>query len=140
LLILLATQALVSTPANASASGCTWAPGYAGARNCIYVSGTGLYVLYTESSYTAGVAPWPNQLCNREHEWLFHRQGASQPSTAWRYHSGCIPGLAGFTSSYGWYHSDYMKDNTSYCARTRNSHTLLAGPEWSPYACISIHA
>lgn len=126
--------AVTGNPAHASASGCTFAPGYTGALNCIDVIGSGLTVSSTRSSYEPGVTPWPPQICNRQHQWKFKRNGQSFESYRSETAPSCIPGV--LTDYVDWSNPGVMANNSQFCARTNNSHT---GSTWTNYACVTIH-
>lgn len=138
--------ALSAGPAQADASGCTLAQGYSAARNCISVEGKRLNVDRVTSAYAAGVAPWPNQLCDREHELIFTAKDANEPQFRSMTIIDCMPGLPGqsgdglairsFQNDYvDWNDLGELKDGSSICTRSKNSHT---GYQWTPWACKTI--
>ncbi len=132
---LLMTLMAPATPASASASGCTLAPGYTGALNCISVVGSGLVVSSSRSTYVPGVSPWPENLCSRTHQWRYLRNGNTSYVTRTVNASGCIVGV--LNSYVDWSGPGTMANNSSFCARSKNSHT---GGVYSNYACVTIRA
>ncbi|BCB88153.1 hypothetical protein [Phytohabitans suffuscus] len=128
-------------PASASASGCTFAPGYALARNCIIVEGVGLVVWYTASGYEPGIEIPPPQVCSRRHEVRYVRADAPNNSTYTYLRAGplgCIPGV--LTSFVEWSGGYVARNGSQWCGRSRNTHTEQAGQPWSNWACITIRA
>lgn len=143
-LVLSAAPALADTSPSSTrsehealdASGCTLAPGVgAGSQQCIEVYGDHAYVHDTDTIYRPGVSPWPPNICNRYGGWKFKRAGSSSYTLRTQGPYGCIPGV--LPSSHQWYARANFADNSSFCARSKNSHTNNA---WTTYACITIEA
>jgi hypothetical protein len=136
-MVTLATSMLLVTAhpggAWADATGCTSAPGYTGALNCVAVYGSGLHVDSAQSRYQPGVTPYPQQLCNRNHQWQFRRYGATGYTSKSLTATGCILGV--LPDYLDWANPGQMSNNSSFCARTNNTHT---GGVWSPFACETI--
>lgn len=123
--------------ADASADGCTSAPGPAATQHCIVVHGSGLHVDNIVSNYyyfpQAGVSG--DNVCDRHHEVRYYLttglvvRDIDPP--------GCLYSAAAASSG------DYVsfpvnKDlaaNTQVCTRAKNSAT---DQEWTPYACKTI--
>jgi hypothetical protein len=126
-----------AAPASASASGCTWAPGYTGAVNCIAVTGTSNRVTRIRSEYVTGFNERPDNICNRSHQASFTLANDLK-RTLNGSASGCSIAPPGTIARWDWTNPPYnwlMKDRSKVCARTKNSHT---GYEWSSGACITI--
>jgi len=117
----------------ADANGCTSAPGYTGALNCVGILGSGLQVDSAQSRYQPGVSPWPQQLCNRVHLFQFRRYGYATSDTKKLVANGCIFGL--LPDYLDWANPGRMSDGSSFCARSSNSQT---GYTLTPYACKTI--
>ncbi len=114
----------------ASASGCTSAPGAAGAQNCIDVSGFGTFVGNAQSSYSSGYAPV--NVCNPQGKFKYMRAGSSYYSYAYRSASTC-----GWWK--GWvdfYSPGEMKSGSNFCATQKNS--VIS--EYANMACVGIWA
>ncbi|MEV0455798.1 hypothetical protein [Catellatospora methionotrophica] len=133
-LMVFTAQAMTANAAHASASGCTFAPGYSGAQNCIDVNGSGLNVSSSRSIYKPGVTTWPPQICNRQHQWRYTRNGGSQ-TTRSETAPSCIPGI--LNDFVDWSNPGTMANNSTFCARTNNSHTSGV---WTNYACVKIES
>ncbi len=129
----LVLTAIPASDAFADATGCTSAPGYTGALNCVAVYGSGLHVDSAQSRYQPGVTPYPQQLCNRNHQWQFRRYGSGSYSTKTLTASGCILGV--LPDYLDWANPGTMTNSSSFCARSANTHT--AG-SWTPFACEQI--
>lgn len=123
----------VETMQPLDAAGCTLAPGYTGAINCISVSGSSNFVNTTRSRYEPGVSPWPSQICSRTHQWRYTNVGSSSYSYQTSGPHGCILGV--LISYVDWTPKKTYKDGSSFCARSKNSHTNNV---YSNYACITI--
>lgn len=124
--------AIQPSASSASAYGCTFAPGYSGALNCIDIRGSGLTVNSSRSEYQPGFTPWPPNICNRTHQWRYTKNGGSQ-TTRTSSPSSCIPGI--LISYVDWSNPGQMKDQSSFCARSKNSHT---NGSYTNYACKTI--
>jgi hypothetical protein len=122
-----------SSDALADATGCTLAPGYTGALNCVAVYGSGLHVDSSQSRYQPGISPWPQQICSRKHEWRFRRYGAAGYTTKDLPGNGCILGVA--PDYVDWASPGTMTNGSSFCAHSNNTQT---GGVWTPFACETI--
>jgi len=133
---LIAGLLVLVTPASAEAgaSGCTSAPGYTGAANCIKIYGESLTVTKSKSTYLPGVSPFPSTTCNWSSKWRFKRSGESNYKTRTVTKYGCtwIPLIDVY---HWWYNVGVMKDKSSFCAKTKNSRTNYA---WTSEACKTI--
>jgi hypothetical protein len=129
---------VVAAPAaQATAAGCTWAPGGAAAQQCIYVSGDGTYVSYVMNQYYASpISGYAANVCNRRHRTKFV---ASTGATGYIENdpSSCILGsVAVTTGDYTrWDARRHLLAWSDVCAKSANSDT---GGSWTPSACETI--
>ena len=105
---------------------CDWAPGALGALHCASIKGEKLYVEYGSSAY-AGVG----NICSATSNFRHTPYGGTQKVTS-KTDNGCLLGGLGIK----WNVGGSMKNNTTFCARQKNSGT---GYVFSSYSCFNIY-
>lgn len=131
MIVAVASVAVLPTaaPANASATGCTSAPGGLGAYHCGSAYGFDRLVLSGRSSYFSGLSP--TNVCYPYARFKYKVAGNSWYTNTYQTANTCGWGKGWIDVAFG----SWMANNSSFCTSQINS----ANSNWPSLACVSIY-